>query len=97
MVSPSMRFLDKPHCKDHASTRRRREKEKPQDHCPGAYVAWFRFPYRFARFSSTRVRIRSASKATSNGFLNDSLKPKLVKPSGLASSSLAKPMMRVAS
>ena len=31
--------------------------------------------YIFARFSSTIVRKRSPSRATSNGFLNDSLKP----------------------
>jgi hypothetical protein len=36
---------------------------------------WPRSFYMFSRFSSTSVRMRSPSRATSNGFLNDSLNP----------------------
>src|SRR5262249_33623083 len=51
----------------------------------------------FSRFSSTIVRIRSPRRATSNGFLNDSVKPKLTSVSGAASSSLARAMIMVCS
>ena len=53
--------------------------------------------YMFARFSSTTVLIRSPRRATSNGFLKASLKPKFDSVSGAASSSLASATIRVCS
>jgi len=55
------------------------------------------FGYMLARFSSTSERMRSASRAMSKGFLKASLKPWLDRASGAASSSLARPMIMVAS
>ncbi len=61
---------------DEAQSKTARQSERVGAWPPaGVFGSRDRAPYRLARFSSTSVRMRSPSRATSNGFLNASLKP----------------------